>query len=181
MEVNFYCRYTISFLNINHILRPHGTHCYFPNSFQGGLQLTNSLQQILAIEIQPQKMSGIEGMFTVLCCFDKHNLFLHCRRESKEDSPKMNCCLSQLLSNVKNRKGKINSPPAPEKEQQDEINWEGNHCPIHTSTGTEMNAYSRVHLKPHSQGGTVSLAPLKMFICIVCYKAFQFSWGDGSG
>lgn len=87
--------------------------------------------------------------------------------------------LSLLLSNVKNRTEKINSPPSPEKQQQGEINWEGKHCPSPTSAGAETKARSSPPqaLLPERQNLSDTV---RMPNCIAYYNVFQFG-GSGIG
>lgn len=143
------------------------------HSFQGGLQHKKPPQYILAVSIQPQIMFRIEGMFTVPCClFWQTQSLLYCRKERKGNQKhktkhreRKRESLSLWLSNVKNGKGKINSPPSPERQQQGEINWEGNHGPLRTSAGADSKASSSPFPAP---------LPVRTPNCVIRYRLFQF-------
>lgn len=78
---------------------------------------------------------NVWNIFIVPHCLFWQTQSLFTLQEGKKGTPpkkrKKNSCFkpvttSQWLSNVKNWKGKMSSHPAPEKQQQGEINWKGN-------------------------------------------------------
>ena len=71
------------------------------------------------------------------CCLFWQTQSLFALQEGKKrgSKKKKNLCFNPLLSNVRTEKGKFNSHPSGEKQQQVELNWEDNHCLSHVSTG----------------------------------------------
>lgn len=121
-------------------------------------------------------MFGIEGMFAVPCCLFWQTQSLFTLQEGERKGNKTIFVLSQLLSNVKNWKGKINSHCFPAQQQQNEINWEAITVLFILLLGLKWKPAPESILALSQKSG-IFLTLVKRPHCVVCYEVFQFEIG----
>lgn len=169
MKVHFYFSNTINFLNLFQGLLTNVSQTLFPGWFSAQ-KIHSTTAHLSCLNSASENVWRRTNVCRpVLFILTNTISFYTSGGKEKGTKEKKIFVFSQLLSNIENWKGTINSRGSPKQQQQDEINWEGSLSSSYFCWSRKSVPESTLALSSEMQ----NLSDTSQNACVICYEVFQ--------